>query len=514
MKSGGCGSMVAGPGVMASNAVYGGAGGAAYGGSAAGQGAVSGAYGGAAGNAAYGGLGSTACGGSAAYGGGGSTAPGYSVVGPGGVNPTATGYNMMGPGGVNPNAGVTYIPGSGGGACCGPSIDGNGCGCGPSASAGECTGAACGAETMCCEPEGGLASVQWVQVSGGSYSPAMSYQFVGEGSGTYERTVVTSYYGWKFRKCCLCICGLLLLALLIPLLMSLFSTEDEPVVTPPAVITVPTPVPTRAPDVVVTPQPTPAPVPVARKTCLIFGDPHALTFDGVRADYYTPGEYWIVKSKTIWIQGKYQPTRMTNGLAVTKEVGISGPLLKNHKLVIGVDFITWDGVSIQQGFDQLGFMWRSVDPAVSLVYNSQGTIMQKSRAGKALHVVHVQLPNSIALEVNRWSEPHEGHYINLRVMMAQQPEQDGHCGNFNNDASDDKRTAVRARVGKTGVPEDLLIFPGPKTAINPSGRPDLNDCPEGELKIAMEKCKAAENKFFPSHACLIDTCLGHLAPKP
>jgi len=373
-------------------------------------------------------------------------------------------------------------------------------------------------ETMCCEPEGGLAGVQWVQAPGGSYSPMMSYQFVGEGSGTYERTVVKSYYGWKFRKCCLGVCGLLLLLPVLYLLLSMLDTGDTPDETPAPVITIPTPTPTRAPDVVVpqpmTVAPTPAPLPLgAVKTCLIFGDPHALTFDGQRADYYTPGEYWIVKSKTIWIQGKYQPTRMTNGLAVTKEVGISGPLMKNHKLVIGVDFITWDGTTIQQGFDQLGFTWQHTAPAVSLVYNSQGTIMQKSRAGKALHVVHVQLPNAITMEVNRWSDPNEGHYINLRIMMHPQPEQDGHCGNFNHKAADDKRTAVRSRVGKTGVPEDQLIFPGPKTVIDSSGRPDLNDCPEGELKIAMEKCKAAENKFFPSNACLIDTCLGHLAPK-
>merc|ERR550525_1669146 len=70
------------------------------------------------------------------------------------------------------------------------------------------------------------------------------------------------------------------------------------------------------------------------KTCMVFGDPHVMTFDGNRADYYTPGEYWIVKSSTVKIQGKYAPTRMTNGLSVTNEIAISGSFINNGKLIV------------------------------------------------------------------------------------------------------------------------------------------------------------------------------------
>lgn len=411
----------------------------------------------------------------------------------GGV-PMGTGYFATGgaPMGTGYSVGGAMLPG--GGAMHPVAPPGGACGCGPGATAGECTGAACGAETMCCEAEGGAVGIQWVQVPGGSYSAVTSYQFVGEGTGNYERRVVTTWYGWRFRKCCIGLCALLLLLPLLYLLLSLLGDDEDETVT----ITTPGP---NGKDL------------GTEKTCLIFGDPHALTFDGQRADYYTPGEYYIVKTpnRIVSIQGKYQPTRMTNGLAVTKEVGISGSFIGDNKLVIGADFITFNNQPIQQGFDQLGFEWTHAS-GINIAINNQGTVMQESRAGKALHVVHLELPNEVKMEVNRWSNPQEGSYINVRLTMHPMG-QDGHCGNFNGVAEDDRRTAVRARLGKFGVPQNELIFPGTKTVINPGNRPDPNDCPEGALKAAMETCKASENKFFPSTACIIDTCLGHLQPQ-
>merc|ERR1719189_3018921 len=88
---------------------------------------------------------------------------------------------------------------------------------------------------------------------------------------------------------------------------------------------------------VVTPPPmttTPVVTPAVSGECTVFGDPHVMSFDGERSDYYTPGEYWIVKSSTVQIQGKYQPTPMTNGLSVTKAIAISGPFINNDKLII------------------------------------------------------------------------------------------------------------------------------------------------------------------------------------
>ena len=95
-----------------------------------------------------------------------------------------------------------------------------------------------------------------------------------------------------------------------------------------------------------------------------------------------------------------------------------------------------------------------------------------------------------------------------RVTMSAQPQQDGHCGNFNGNAADDDRLQIRARLGVTGVAAAELLFPGVKTPIGQSNRPDINNCPREKLEHSKELCKQQEHKFIPSMGCLIDVCFG------
>merc|ERR1712008_395336 len=72
----------------------------------------------------------------------------------------------------------------------------------------------------------------------------------------------------------------------------------------------------------------PPPGPLGEFT--LWGDPHIRTFDHIRSDYYSPGEFWVVKSKYVWIQARYLPTKVTSGLGVTKAIAVGGPVLKGH----------------------------------------------------------------------------------------------------------------------------------------------------------------------------------------
>merc|ERR1719264_477314 len=149
---------------------------------------------------------------------------------------------VMGPNGMVINGGSGDC-----GGCCAPS-------------AGECSGACGGAETACCEAAGAVTGTSWQYVGpGGSYSPVTSYNYVGEGAGTYDREVVTTFYGWKFRKCCLILVPLLLIPALIYLLTTMRSPEDASPAEEPENVIIETPAPTLPP--IPTPMPTPAPTP-------------------------------------------------------------------------------------------------------------------------------------------------------------------------------------------------------------------------------------------------------------
>jgi len=247
---------------------------------------------------------------------------------------------------------------------------------------------------------------------------------------------------------------------------------------------------------------TPAPAP--EKSCEIYGDPHAMTFDGLHSDYYTSGEFYLVKSAEVIIQGKFSPTHATNGLAVTKQVAVGGSFLNGHTLIVGEEHATWDGQPILVTFPS---KFEDPEGLVSIVYNNQGQLLQPGREGKSLHVLHVTLPGRVTMQINRWNEAGEGRYINTKITMpAQEGGQDGQCGNFNGNPADDARLLVKARLGKDGVPADDLLFPGPKTPINQ----ELESCPDSTLVHAHEECKkpTITKSYWPTMHCLVTVCNG------
>lgn len=318
----------------------------------------------------------------------------------------------------------------------------------------------------------------------GDYMQETTYRYVGMGAGTHTVVPVVA----PGPNYCLCILPLLL-CLLLPLLFISSTTTPPPL----------------------SPSPSPTPSPSPAKSCVVYGDPHVVTFDGSHEDYYTPGEYWIVKSQTVLIEGGYGALPMTNGLGVVKALAVGGPFLKGNKLLIrtldmGANMVTYNNKPVATGFPS---SFQSDDGLVQIQYNGQGGTLQESRAGKAMHVLHITLPDGVSLQVNQWNEASEGPYMNVRITMPAQPGQDGHCGNFNGNPADDERNAVRGRVGKTGVPAGPdFLFPWGKTPINPGNRPDMNDCPANTLKKAKHICREKEGNFFPTPACLVDVCFG------
>merc|ERR1712241_430665 len=401
-----------------------------------------------------------------------------------------------------------------------------GCGLGSGTSdTGCCVGgpeASCGGVgNSCFEGAGTMVSTtDWTYVGEGrgDFNKA-GYNYVGEGAGSYTKETVSMPYGCRLRNCCLLLIPLLLLSLGLAYMLNNNSTPTPaptplpPPPPPPMRIPVPLPAPPPAPPPPV-PVPVPAPAPVAPAqpafgafgTCIGWGDPHIRTFDGERADYYSSGEYYIVKSNLISIQGRYLPTKFTNGLAVTKMVAIGGNLLKGNKLIIGPLAATWNGAPILGGFpstfNQPGLL--TVD------YNNVGALVDTALDASKKKIVHVKIddgtPEGLKVQVNRWTASPGNEYVNWKISMHSRTGQDGHCGNFNGNPGDDDRMAVRQRVGTQGVPAGPDFLFATKTPVTSADRPDINNCPTATLNAAKADCKATFGGMSPKMSCLTDYC--------
>merc|ERR1712087_939405 len=124
--------------------------------------------------------------------------------------------------------------------------------------------------------------------------------------------------------------------------------------------------------------PAPAPAPAGpTRTCVIWGDPHILTFDNKRVDFYTEGQYWIVKSAQVSVQGLYKPTHATSGLSVMKAIAFGGPFMRGNKIIIETQnayFIPAGGV--QQPIIS-GFPSNYDNADIHVHYDNVGQAMQK-----------------------------------------------------------------------------------------------------------------------------------------
>lgn len=235
-----------------------------------------------------------------------------------------------------------------------------------------------------------------------------------------------------------------------------------------------------------------------------------VTFDGAKADYYTPGEFYLVKSPTVIIQGRFQPLPLTNGLGVTTEIAVSGSFLQDKTLIIGTKDALFDDMPISMTFPG---SFTDAQGLVKIRYDDLGEALQKGREGKQKKVLHVDLGSGprplVSLQVNRYDEPGEGAYINAMITMPPQQFQDGDCGNFNGNPADDDRLQVRARMGEDGVPASELLFKGGKTPIRRDpNKQDISDCESALLHTATETCKAEAPNGMATMECLYSKCFG------
>lgn len=166
------------------------------------------------------------------------------------------------------------------------------------------------------------------------------------------------------------------------------------------------------------------------------GDPHINTFDGGRPSFYGEGEYYIVKSDSVIIQGRYLGTKYTAGLAATDSIAVGGDFLKGHVIAVGS---LRDGPIVVDGMPVLTrFPSEHVLEGVGVLkYSGEGELVDQATKDWEKKVVTMELPGDVRVEVFRWA-----NYLDLRITMPAQPNQDGSCGNMNADAGDDTTEVI------------------------------------------------------------------------
>merc|ERR1712048_1141142 len=128
--------------------------------------------------------------------------------------------------------------------------------------------------------------------------------------------------------------------------------------------------------------------------------------------------------------------------------------------------------------------------------------------GKNLKVLHFNFNGGIFMQVNQWTNPDEGHFINVFIEMGKMPGLDGYCGNMNGNAADDDRMAIRQRMGSSGIPQSELIGFRTKTPVATTYKnyPAITACASPLLISSHTACQKEEGHFIPSMDCLAKKC--------
>jgi len=246
--------------------------------------------------------------------------------------------------------------------------------------------------------------------------------------------------------------------------------------------------------------------------CKLWGDPHILTFDRGLPNFYANGEFWLVKSPKVHIQGRFLGTEYTAGLSCTNKIIIGGPFLQGHMIAVGTlqsgqKDLTVDGQPVLTSFPS-SF---TLGTLAELTYNGEGEIVDPNGEDRRWekHIVHMRLPEGVYVTVYRWL-----NYIDVKIEMPPQATQDGICGNFNRDAADDQTASITERVGALVPSKELLFKRRAPFKMTDQQMELIRRCPDAKLELGKKIClKSMREDQLPDEAgvltsCILDVCWG------
>lgn len=194
-------------------------------------------------------------------------------------------------------------------------------------------------------------------------------------------------------------------------------------------------------------------------TCVVWGTSHVNVFDHAEdtwaehllsvigktslssdLDGNEVGDFWIVKSNYLKIQGRYNlDARSTLKEPVLRVLTVGGKLIEDNTLTIGTTGkILWNGDEV---LDKEGSEF-TVSKLLNARYTQHVALAQDPT--QTTSGIEVGLPLGIDIVVNR-----HPHGLGARITMPAVPQdiggQDGLCGNFNKKVDDDTAEIIQSR---------------------------------------------------------------------
>jgi hypothetical protein len=203
-------------------------------------------------------------------------------------------------------------------------------------------------------------------------------------------------------------------------------------------------------------------------SCVIWGDPHIITFDlhqehlrlhPKRESLFRTrnweldelsvqenGTFWVVKSSNVHIQGRYGKNKKHSDLTSLDAFAVGGPFLNYNVLVFRPlsGAVTWNNLEILSSLPAA-----FTNRFVSARYH-KGAEMVKD--GSMAPAIEVNLPRGLKLTINRWAT-----MLEAKIDMCLEEGQDGQCGNFNDNVTDDSEEQIMTRIGQKLLPHECMI---------------------------------------------------------
>mmetsp|Transcript_124881 Transcript_124881/g.278812 ORF Transcript_124881/g.278812 Transcript_124881/m.278812 type:complete len:846 (+) Transcript_124881:122-2659(+) len=255
--------------------------------------------------------------------------------------------------------------------------------------------------------------------------------------------------------------------------------------------------------------------------CVLVGDPHIITWDsphGPSTSQYRTGEFYLVKSDTLTVTGRFGFTKRFRDASSTVGLAISGAYIKDHSLSVAwvgpeegyKGFkVFWDKQEILQKFpstfkSQDGFFTAKHDAMDPTDFHREGRHTIGGTSGNLPSYLFL-LGSDIKIYMLLGPDS-----CNAVIEAKKLPvPQDGFCGNFNCDGDDDTFRALHDRGMHHKVPKEKSIFDvrlkATKFQMTETGKvPTTENC---EISL-LNKAKASCSKLPEPHKtdCIFDVC--------